>query len=443
MKRHAKCIVFLLIFTLAAFSLFAGGKGEEAKPAEEGGKKYDGVELTFLIQGGAAYDIANEKGQTFLQAMAEEFKEETGATVRIVGAPWENLMPKIMNDVTTGANQYDGMLFDIEFQYSIYPYLYKIQPLIEKTGYDMDGFVQPVYKYGEWAGEGNRYGLPMTSSIMPILYRTDIVDSIPDNWDDYYDMLDEIKASGDVKYPVTIPGVSAQLVKRFLAYFWSTGDVTIDKAWNPRINNKNGLWAIKELDKLIKNYCPPGTLGYDNPDAANIFMNGEAALYENWLAFILPSLRNPEENEKVRGKWDLGKFPEGGTGNYVQHNFIVMKASKNPEATFDYIAKCTSEEGQKRAILEFGIDISRASVMNDPDVKKEHPYYSSYAEVLNAGRPMFPGVPYWLELFMGLGEGLGKYFSGEVTDPQEALDLIAGKWRTVIDENPLDFEYTE
>ena len=63
--------------------------------------------------------------------------------------------------------------------------------------------------------------------------------------------------------------------------------------------------------------------------------------------------------------------------------------------------------------------------------------------VLNNGRPIFPGVPYWLEMFMSLAEGLGSYFSGEVSDPQEALDTIAAKWEKLIAENPLDFEYKE
>ena len=73
------CIAFPLV-------LFAAGK-------------YNGVNLTFLIQGGASYDIANASGKTYLAAMADEFKSETGASVTIVGQPWENLMPKIMTDV--------------------------------------------------------------------------------------------------------------------------------------------------------------------------------------------------------------------------------------------------------------------------------------------------------------------------------------------------------
>lgn len=438
MKKHMLALALILVMVLP-FTALAGGKQEEA-PAE-GGKVYDGVELTFLIQGGAAYDIPNADGVTYLEAMAEEFKEETGATVKLVGAPWENLMPKIMNDVTTGANQFDGMLFDLEFQYSIKQYLLQINDLIEERGYDMDGFVDPVYTYGEWAGEGIRYGLPMTAGVMPVFYRTDIVEEIPDTWDAYFDLLDEIKASGEVKYPVTLPGVSAQLVKRFCCFFWTTGDRLLSPDWEPQVNNENGLWAIKTFETLLEDYCAPGVLGYDNPDAVNEFMNGDAALYENWPAFIMPHLTNPDENQTVEGKWEIGAFPEGGTGNFVQHNMIIMKATEHPEAAFDYIAKCTSEEGMMRGVLEFGIDVSRKSVLTSDEVLEKHPYYEGYVKALDNGKHLFPGVPYWLELFMALGEGLSSYFSGEIDDPQEALDAIAEKWQRTIDENPLDFEY--
>ena len=433
-------VLFLVLVLIVPLSLFASTK--EKAPAE-GGKKYEGVTITFLIQGGAAYDIANVSGKTYLQAMAEEFQELTGCEVKLVGAPWENLMPKIINDVTTGANQFDGGLYDIEFQYSIRPYCLQINDFIEETGYDMDGFLKPVYRYGEWSGEGIRYGLPLLPGIAPIVYRTDLVDGIPKTWKEYNAMLEKLQQEGDVKYPLTLPGVSAQLVKMWLCYYWSTGDVTISEDWKVRINNENGLWALKEFEYVIKNFCAPGVLGYDNPDAANEFVKGDAALYANWLAFILPALNNPDENAAVRDKWDVGPFPEGGTGNFVQHNMIIMKESKHPDAAFDYIAYCTNEENMKRALLDWGVDVARASVLNDPDVLEKFPYYQGYSVVLDNGRPIFPGIPYWLELFMGLAEGLGSYFSGEVADPQEALDNIADRWQKLIDENPLDFAYNE
>jgi len=252
-----------------------------------------------------------------------------------------------------------------------------------------------------------------------------------------------VKGSGKVKYPVTLPGVPAQLVKMFLCYFWSTGDSTISSDWKPRINDKNGLWAISQLDKIIKNYSAPGTLGYDNPDAANEFVAGNAGLYLNWLDFILPSLLNDEKNATVKGKWTLAKFPSGGTGNFTQHNFIIMKSSKNPQATFDFIAKSTSKANQVRALEDFGIGVSRENVLKDPAVLAKTPYTAGYADVLNAGKPVFPGVPYWLELFVALADGLSQYYSGQVKDPQVALDHVAAKWQDLIQANPLKFTYQE
>jgi len=441
MKSRLIAIFLAVLVVLPAF-VFASGKGEDSASGGSG-KEYDGVELVFLVQGGAEYDIPNQSGSTFLEAMAEEFYEETGAKVRIVGAPWENLMPKIINDVTTGANQFDGGLYDIEFQYSIEQYLEPLDGYIEDTGYDMDGFVQPVYDYGVWSSSGKRYGLPMTAGAMAIIYRSDILKSIPETWDGYWDALQKIKSDGDVKYAVTIPGVSAQLVKMFLCHFWATGDVTMNPDWSVNLNDENGVMALKNLERTIRDYAAPGALGYDNPDAANEFINGDAAIYQNWTGFIMPSLVNPDTNAAVRDKWSLGPFPKGGTGNFVQHNMIVMAGSKNKQAAFDYVASCTSEENQVRFVLDFGGQSARASVLTNPDVLAASPWMADYKVVLDNGRPIFPAVPYWLEMFVSLADGLGRYMSGEISDPQVALDDVAAKWDTLIEENPLPFAYKE
>jgi hypothetical protein len=97
----------------------------------------------------------------------------------------------------------------------------------------------------------------------------------------------------------------------------------------------------------------------------------------------------------------------------------------------------------KRAVLDFGIDVSRESVLKDPGVLAKLPYEAGYADVLNAGKPVFPGVPYWLELFVALADGLSQYYSGQVKEPQVALDHIAAKWQDLIQSNPLKFAYQE
>src|SRR5665213_2379212 len=82
-------------------------------------KKYEGVTLHMLSQGGVAYQPA-------FQAYAAEFQKQTGATVIFDFTPWGSLMPKMQASLSAGGSEYDLFCSDIEFQYTVYPHLLPI-----------------------------------------------------------------------------------------------------------------------------------------------------------------------------------------------------------------------------------------------------------------------------------------------------------------------------
>jgi multiple sugar transport system substrate-binding protein len=191
----------------------------------------------------------------------------------------------------------------------------------------------------------------------------------------------------------------------------------------------------------MKRFAPPGVLGWDNPDASNAFLNGDVAVLEGWAAFILPSLDDPSKS-KVVGKWSVGRYPENGTGNLTQHNMVIFKTSRNIEAAFDYIAYCTGLDNAKRLILEFGEESPRKIVWSDPEVLEKRPYLSTVAEAYDIAKPFTPGLPQWLEMFIGLAEGLSAAMS-EQQEIADALNDVAKKWEELIKQAPPSFEYRE
>ena len=330
---------------------------------------------------------------------------------------------------------------DIEFQYTIWPELEPINDFLDASGYDMEGFFDPVYRYGEGiAGNtGVRYGLPVVSGVSVLFYRTDLIDTFPTTWADY-DALLAAHTDGSM-YGLSFAGVPAQLVKLFLARFWASGDPLLTTDWQPLINGESGVAALTLLKEHKDKYAPPGLLAWDNPDAANAFLAGDVAVNEGWAGFILPSLDDPEKS-KVAGNWAIAPYPEGGTGNFVQHNIVMLKTSENKEAAFDLMAALSNPQRAKEGALDFGMTSARKSVFNDPDIVAAKPYMPDYGEVLSRGRPFTPGVPQWLEMFIGLAEGASSALSDQAT-PQEALDRVAEGWLELLAQNPLDFEYKE
>jgi multiple sugar transport system substrate-binding protein len=407
---------------------------ETAGAAVATGKKYEGVTLRMLTQAGAAYDPG-------FNDFATEFEDMTGAKVQIEWSPWESLMPKVQADLASGQPQFDIFANDVEFQYTIYPQLMPINDLIEQFNYNMDGFFPFVYNYGEGiAGQtGVRYGLPMIVGVSVVFYRTDLIPELPTTWEEYEAVL--AANTGNGKHGLGFAGVTAQLVKLFLARYWSLGDPLLTPDWKPLINSDKGVQALEMLKEHMEKYAPPGILAWDNPDAAQAFLNGDIAVMEGWPGFILAKIDDPNQSNVV-GKWRIGRYPEDGTGNVVQHNMVIFKTSQNPEAAFEFIAYCTGPATQKRSLLDYGMDVAREAVYTDSDVVAAKSFMPDYAEVLKAGKPFTPSVPQWLEMFLAIGEAASLASSGEAT-PKDALDEAAEKWEQLIAQAPLSFEYGE
>lgn len=405
-----------------------------AAAAGTAGKKYDGVTLRMLTQAGADYEAPFRK-------WAEEFTGETGAAVEFEFAPWEQLMPKVQADLASGSPQFDLFCNDIEFQYTIWPNLEPINDFLSSSDYDMEGFFDPVYNYGEGiAGNtGVRFGLPIVSGVSLVFYRKDLIETFPTTWADYEAML--AANTNDTMKGLSFAGVTAQLVKLFLARYWSQGDALLTPDWKPLINSEKGVKALTMLKDHMTNYAPAGILAWDNPEAANAFVAGEVAVYEGWGGFILPSLNDPAKS-KVVDQWAIAPYPENGTGNFVQHNVVMMNTSQNKQAAFDLMAYLTQTAKQKEGAINNGITPARKAVFSDADVVAAVPYMPDYSAVLDRGRPFAPGVPQWLEMFIAVGEGASKALSDQA-EPQAALDEVAAKWEDLFKQNPLEFEYKE
>lgn len=423
----------------AVLPMASGALGaRRAAPASAGRRfqqgSHAGVTLRVLNQAGTAYEAA-------LTRFAEEFGAETGATIQFDPTPWESMLTKAQANVAAGGGQYDIFIGDVEFQYTLYPSLLPINDMITASGYSLDGLFAPTLKYGEGIGgqPGVRYGLPVTTSVSPIFYRKDLIPEFPTTWADYQQVLTDLKAT--MPAPLAFAGVPAQLVKLFLARYWSQGDPLLTTDWKPLINSEKGVAALEALISFKDQFANSGVLAWDNPEASQAFVNGDAAVLEGWGSFVFPSLENPDVS-KIGDTWALAPYPEGGTGNMVQHNGIIFNTSRNAQAAFDYLAYVTGDKGAMSTLVDFHEDSAREALWSDPAVVAVDPWRPDFAVVVNAGKPFTPGLPQWLDLFIGVAEGASAAMAGTAT-PKDALDQMAAKWEASIQQAVPGWEYVE
>ena len=119
-------------------------------------------------------------------------------------------------------------------------------------------------------------------------------------------MLGEL-TSGD-QYGLGFAGVSAQLVKLFLARFWSQGGSLLTADWQPQINSENGVAALHMLFDEMQQYTPPGILAWDNPTPPMPFSTATLPCWKGGPASSCPA-STILTIRKIVDKWSVAKYP--------------------------------------------------------------------------------------------------------------------------------------
>ena len=397
-------------------------------------KKYEGITMAMLMQAGAGEEPP-------MKAMAEEFFAETGCKIEIDTETWGNLAVKIQADLASGAPRYALFLNNPSFAYPIYDKLVPLDDYMEKYNYDMTGFFEPVYKYDLMVDPRSpvRYVMPIRFSTSPLWYRTDIVKEFPTTWKGYEELL--AANTGGGKYALSVAGVKVQLVKYFFARYWSQGVPTISPDWEILINGPEGVKALTMVKDHITKYAPPGVLAWDNPDADNAFLAGDAVVLESWGHTVPANADNPEKS-KIVGKWSIAPYPENGTANISEHCFFIFKTAKSVDAAFEFVARAASIANAKKMAIEDGVMSARKVVWTDPDVVAKRPYFPAFAEVIDRAKMPHAALPMAGELFMMLAEGCSLGVSGQMSI-QDALDETAANWAKSLSAMTFDYEYQE
>jgi ABC-type glycerol-3-phosphate transport system substrate-binding protein len=274
-------------------------------------------------------------------------------------------------------------------------------------------------------------------------YRSDKIKTFPTTWDEFEQMLKDNTGGG--KYALGNSGVVAQGIGRFLSRYWSIpGTTLLDADWNPKINGDEGVHAMEMYKRQATTYSPPGFQAWEYTDAVNAFLNGDVVLHEGWPEVMLPSLSDPTKNKTVGSNWGAAPYPEKGAAQLVQHNLILFKSSKNPQAAFDFMAFNTNKDAAKNIITKYRVDSPRKDAWEAvlPTDKLASTFYPGWSQAMALARPMARPLPQWLELQTAIGEAVQNVVAGK-QQPKEALNETADRWKASIAKAKPSFPYEE
>ena len=412
-------------------------------------ERFDGVELKMLGIG--------DTSVTRLANITDEFEELTGAKVQIDMLPYPGLIDKIVIESSSNNPTYQLLWVDSPWV-GLLGEAGALEDLTELAKRDAEEIglsdIIPI-QLQENTWQGKLLAFPASGMIWSVNYRADLFENAdeqaafkakygydlapPKTWDQYRDIAEFFtRKKGEQLAGQTL---EQDFYGNAQAFSRVQGAITHDyfpimrgfggDYWDP----ETGLCAMAgephvqaaEFMKSLVPFNPPDYLGLMWDIRTGYMERGEAAISGYWSVRTV-RLTNPEE-AKLPTIGKAGFAPSPTVDGEPQPTYtgalsfaINAKVSEQEkEAAWAFIKWGTSEKIMRRLAEEgWGISQFRKSLLADPALQEQYPYYKVLLETQdNAQRRIFH--PFYADVEEAFGVELNKYMAGETETALEAL----------------------
>ncbi|HVL27907.1 MAG TPA: extracellular solute-binding protein, partial [Acidimicrobiales bacterium] len=240
-------------------------------------------------------------------------------------------------------------------------------------GISADEYLPGAVEDVTWAGR--RYGVPLDSNAMALIYNRDIFDAAgvppPDpsmSFLDFERMAARLTSPDGSRRALVVP------VDTWVTYGWlranGGGLVEVDEAGRPTftLNQPAVVDTLAFLRRLIDTGIAYGPSGPDarSTDAYALFRSGAAAMYASGSWDLVRILR-----EEPGGRYGVALMPRGTTGATQGtamggSSLWIPRGAQNRELAFEFMLLLTSDRYALRFAREEGRLPVRPRVLSDP-----------------------------------------------------------------------------
>ncbi|MBW4572307.1 MAG: ABC transporter substrate-binding protein [Tolypothrix carrinoi HA7290-LM1] len=286
--------------------------------------------------------------------------------------------------------------------------------------------------------EGKLYRIPMRSDVGVLYYRQDLLKQAkfqpPETIADLLKISQALKKQGKINWGYLwqgrqYEGAAAMFVEVLEGFggFWvnpKTLEVGLDKL--------EALKAIAFLKQTTQSgISPPGVTTYIEEDTRRIFQSGQAAFLRSWpYVWPLANAKDSPIKGKIGIKSMVGIDPKSGAACLGGWGLGIAKSSKHPEEAWKAIKYFTSEEAQRRFILNAGFVPSRRALFTDPEILAKYPHYPKLLEIVNKA-VLRPPIAQYAQA----SDILQRYLSAALTNsmtPESAMKAAANETRRLL-----------
>jgi multiple sugar transport system substrate-binding protein len=247
---------------------------------------------------------------------------------------------------------------------------------------------------------GKLWAAPSRTDAGLIYFRTDIIKTPPNTWDELTTMAKSVPTS-QAKFGYLWQGAQYEgLVCDFTEVLYGLGGSVLDAndAKKVTINSPEAVAALTQMTNWVGTISPTAVTTYKEEDSRSSWQNGDSAFMRNWPYAY--SLGNDKTSSKIAGKFDVHPMLYGGSGS-TGHSSLggwqygINAFSKQPDASWTFVQYMLNPASQKTIAQKLSLFATLKSIYTDPDVLATNPFFSKMQPVLQNAlpRPVSPAYP--------------------------------------------------
>lgn len=415
-----------VIAMIMGIIISCGEKKEETKPQTE--KKTEGTEITLMVPD---WGVPTE-------AMLEDFKKESGITVKVLPTSWDDIKSKVA--VAAAGKKAVADIIEVDWswvgEFVSAGWLEELNPSEE--------LIKDIPSISSFEVNKKIYAIPYANDLRVGFLNKKMLEkagvtTIPSTWEEMEKVMDQLKAKGVVKYPLQFPlNPEEKTTTSFLTLAFTRNGIVFNN--DNTLNKESVLDALQTIERqLKKGYIDPMTPSTPGIDVFKGIINGKGAFLVG-PTFFITSSNDPKESSVVG---EIVTIPLPGKGKPADRTIAFTEAigissfSENKEAAKKFLEWMNRPEIQLRLNKEINNIPTRTSViekMVKEGILKENA--GSLVEQSKIVASPFPnGVPkYYTRMSTEIFNIVNQLGQGKLT-AEQAADLMVKKVNALAKEN--------
>ena len=388
-----KRILPLVALGVTATLGLAACSGDSDSGNGGGGADGEGKTLTVWIMQGT-----NPDSTAFLDEVAAEFTEQTGAEVEFEEVQWADAHDRFVTSIAGGTTPdiaETGTTWTAEFADA--GALLELDEYVDAEDGLRDDLVEGLEVAGTY--DDKLYGMPWYAGVRSIIYRADIFEELgleaPKTWDDIITAGEAIKAAHPEIMPFPVPGDA-----EFQVYPWvwgAKGEIaTLDgDTWTSELDSAESQEGIQFYTDLATKhgFSSAGATTWKETDLRDAFVAGNVAmmLSGSWTPNAII-----EANPDLEGKLGAAVIPgqDGGIAPSVLggSHLSVFNTTENADLAWQLVELMTTGAFAEQWADETGYFPGVQSAMEEA-LASTDPLVAPFAQQMVEGGASVPVTP--------------------------------------------------